>query len=567
MRRSPFRVVLSAAGVLALVNPVAHAQEVPAARAPGVMVTPPEPPRLAVITGEVLEIDTRVAVPRAVVTVKSTGGATIATVRTDARGAFEVGSLPAGTFVVEASKRGYLGFGETRARRESRQVVETTGRATTDDVELFLGRTAAIHGRVYDEFGEPVVDAQMVVLRERPVRGRRQWAVVRSPVPSNDLGDFRIAGLEPGAYLLRAMPREARNAQLPREPMPAPTYYPGTPASDEALRLDLGPGQELLANFPVGRYPAASISGAVFDDSGRPLAGASVVVALIVRGPNAYSAFGLSAREVSAADGSFTLEDVPPGEYEVRATSPAVPGGTNRGEGDTAQADVSVAGEPVNGVTLVIARGRTVTGRVVFDGLRPDDAAPRLTVTASPGVFGRRETATVGPDATFTFTAWVGARALRLGQASATSAAPAWVLSSIRAGGRDHPFAPIDVADAVQGLELVATRRLGAVTGQAQQLEPRSDYRAVVFPDDPGAWLFDSPRITSVPIPASGRFSVSGLLPGRYRVAIVEHLRPLLDEWFDVEWLERLQRLATMVEVEAGGAATVEVRPVEVPEG
>lgn len=128
-------------------------------------------------------------------------------------------------------------------------------------------------------------------------------------------------------------------------------------------------------------------------------------------------------------------------------------------------------------------------------------------------------------------------------------------------------FAPIDVADAVQGLELVATRRLGAVTGQAQQLEPRSDYRAVVFPDDPGAWLFDSPRITSVPIPASGRFSVSGLLPGRYRVAIVEHLRPLLDEWFDVEWLERLQRLATMVEVEAGGAATVEVRPVEVPEG
>ena len=30
----------------------------------------------------------------------------------------------------------------------------------------------------------------------------------------------------------------------------------GQPASDEALRLDLGPGQELLANFPVGRYPA-----------------------------------------------------------------------------------------------------------------------------------------------------------------------------------------------------------------------------------------------------------------------------------------------------------------------
>ena len=109
--------------------------------------------------------------------------------------------------------------------------------------------------------------------------------------------------------------------------------------------------------------------------------------------------------------------------------------------------------------------------------------------------------------------------------------------------------------------------RRAAAWGQAQQLEPRSDYRAVVFPDDPGAWLFDSPRITSVPIPASGRFSVSGLLPGRYRVAIVEHLRPLLDEWFDVEWLERLQRLATMVEVEAGGAATVEVRPVEVPEG
>ena len=70
-------------------------------------------------------------------------------------------------------------------------------------IVMKLSPQAVIAGKVLDEDGDPVPYAQVMVLKQRYMRGKRQW------MPSgggqvNDLGEFRVSGLQPGRYLVAA---------------------------------------------------------------------------------------------------------------------------------------------------------------------------------------------------------------------------------------------------------------------------------------------------------------------------------------------------------------------------
>src|SRR5207247_7655497 len=68
---------------------------------------------------------------------------------------------------------------------------------------------------------------------------------------SDDRGEFRIAGLPPGAYYLRgaAFPRTVMSSMRVLGPKAAyelaPTYFPSAADPTEAVLLDLAPGGEL----------------------------------------------------------------------------------------------------------------------------------------------------------------------------------------------------------------------------------------------------------------------------------------------------------------------------------
>ena len=69
-------------------------------------------------------------------------------------------------------------------------------------IELRITRASAIAGKVVDEQGEPVEGALVAALRYRNTGGGPQLSASRS-APTDDLGNYRLFGLEPGRYYLR----------------------------------------------------------------------------------------------------------------------------------------------------------------------------------------------------------------------------------------------------------------------------------------------------------------------------------------------------------------------------
>ena len=141
-------------------------------------------------------------------------------------------------------------------------------------LELKLGPLAVIAGRVVDDQGEPVVSASVTAMLYRYVSGRRQL-MPGAGASTNDLGEYRIFGLQPGRYYIRAVSRanapfqsgsEDRSANpLPEEAV-VPTYFPGTPGMRAASQVEAAAGA-LVQNidFRLLKLPAVRVRGRVMN--------------------------------------------------------------------------------------------------------------------------------------------------------------------------------------------------------------------------------------------------------------------------------------------------------------
>src|SRR5207247_6375800 len=98
-------------------------------------------------------------------------------------------------------------------------------------------------------------------------------------VQTDDTGLYRILGLAPGTYYVKASTRETwteiQNG-VARVMGYAPTYYPGTTNTVEAGRIALGLGADAVADFSLITGRAATISGTAFDSRGRPFPNVAV---------------------------------------------------------------------------------------------------------------------------------------------------------------------------------------------------------------------------------------------------------------------------------------------------
>ena len=167
---------------------------------------PPQRVGTAVLKGRVVDGVTSAPVPRARVRVSGPGG-TRQPVLTDAEGAFEFTRLPSGPYVVQVEKSTYLAGRYPDAaksvRARSQPLLLQEGQ-TIEHVTIPIFHGAAIAGRVFDAHGDPVDQAQVRALRLS--RSGRPLAAV-GQTQTNDLGEFRIARLQPGRYLVQVQPQ------------------------------------------------------------------------------------------------------------------------------------------------------------------------------------------------------------------------------------------------------------------------------------------------------------------------------------------------------------------------
>ena len=265
----------------------------------------------ASVAGRVMSPATNTPVRGAQVVATNERGARVATV-TDQNGAYRLNQLPAGQWHVTASKSGYITweYGQRRPFQPAPAIALTRGQFTAD---IPLTRGGAISGRVYDASGDSLAGLQVRVYRATIEQGSRRLKPVGVSDFTDDTGAFRVYGLPPGDYYVGASLRVAPIDSVVQTTY-APTYFPGTGDLAEAQRVKLDLGTEATATFQLLPVRPTRISGTVTTGAGTP---ADAFLSLVSQGTE-LGALGTGG--VTRADGTFTLADVAPGHYWLKAT-------------------------------------------------------------------------------------------------------------------------------------------------------------------------------------------------------------------------------------------------------
>ena len=315
-----------------------------------------------VVSGLVTLEDGATPVRRAKVSLRNTDSRTERIAITDDGGRFSMSSLAPGHYSLTATKPPFLTgyYGSKHPGRGPSTPLSVVNGQTVGNLKLQIAKGGVISGTVRDEFGAPVAMASIRLMQYRTVNGTRQLVgVAAQNVQTDDRGDYRAYGLDPGAYAVSVSPANAviggvelrrlsaqdvsqalAEARQPSAgPPPANTgamagsslapanrdtigrtvgfatvYYPGAVSATDAGTVNLAAGQEANGiDISVRLVPMSRVEGTLVGPDGQPYSGGSVLA--MPRGTDGMFGSIMAAR--SGADGSFTITNVPPGPYTL----------------------------------------------------------------------------------------------------------------------------------------------------------------------------------------------------------------------------------------------------------
>lgn len=526
---------------------------------------PPQPARdssaiakgTAALRGKVVTADTGRPIRRAQVSVTGSDGGEPRTVSTNALGAFEITELPAGRYTISVSKSGYLRLqhGQRRPGEPGRPIDVADGQKV-QGIELSLPKASAIIGRVTDELGDPMPNASIFPMQWRYFRGERRLVPVSGGGIFNrtdDTGQYRITGLEPGDYYVMAVTRESwTDEKNPKERIGfLPTYSGSTATPADAARVRVVLGQDApIPDIAMVPGRVGTIAGTVVSSSGAPLAGEQIGLSQEFQGPGASSSFGAPGTKVGT-DGSFTIRNVVPGTYKLTVRTAADPDGP----AEFAATTIHFTGDDLAGIQIVTAPGATLRGRVLTESGETLARDQKVTISARPLDPSRnapgplQDNGRVKEDGTFQVTGVQGP--VRI---AATGLPAGWYLRSVTYDGKDVADTPLDVRGGQQldGFAVLLTKTLPEVRGTLLDEKGQvPDGSVILFPEDAAQWAEDSRLIKRTRPDAAGTFAFRQVIPGNYLAAAVEYVRD--GDFHDPAFLEGLREHARRVRVDDGG--------------
>jgi hypothetical protein len=374
------------------------------------------------------------------------------------------------------------------------------------------------------------------------------------------------------------------------------TFYANAVASSQATTFTVASGEERSGiDLQLRLSPAFRVSGTVLGPDG-PMG--NFPIKLVPGGNEDFTTDSGFETSVTTTDpfGNFTLIGVPTGQYTLTALRvprpvpppppPPPPPGARGGAPFVvrppeppqtptdptywAQMPVSVGDSDVPGVSVVLAVGLRVRGRVDFQGSSPRPEAARLqqmTINLNPadGRFVNGGYSPSRPTADGTF-ATVGYPPGRYYISMGSPGTP-WWLRSIMVGGRESIDTPIDLRSSdAAGVVITFTDQTNELTGTVQKpANPEDAVMVVILPGDYQRALEsgESPRrIRTMNAGANGQFTMRNLIPGEYLVAAVT-LETNLD-FADTQLIGSIARAGQRVTVVDGGKQSVTLTPVAI---
>jgi protocatechuate 3,4-dioxygenase beta subunit len=290
---------------------------------------------------------------------------------TDDGGRYLIGSLPRGSYVVEANAAGYKGeFYADAATLRTATLVEVAEGDTTFGIDFFLETSSAITGRVVDQAtGAPIPLARVCAhVLDGVGSGRDRIATTHT-----DSSGCYTLPVRPGTYQVLASARGY-----------ADEWYDGV--SDRRLATPVVVVADQHTSGIDFRLSAVSaIAGRVTDEAGGlPIVGA--LVTAYQGGPRAYCS---SAR--TDEKGRYLIGNLQPGNYLVRAAAPDYLAEWYL-EAETVRDATPVAvaaADTVQGVDFTVKRGGSISGSVRSQRSGQPIAGARVEVFSTGGPFSR----------------------------------------------------------------------------------------------------------------------------------------------------------------------------------
>lgn len=483
-------------------------------------------------------------------------------------GKFAFPAVPPGRYQLLATSPGYVPaeYGQKRMKGAGLPLVVASGQPLRD-VRVEMVPTGAIAGRVTNSSGQPIAIVDVFALKSSYQEGQRILTQVLS-AKTDERGEFRMFWLTPGTYYINAVvPDTTNQANLimntdgfdngnsvigirnnlrdvlshpigtgaaPDEAH-VPIYYPSTANPQQARAIDVRPGEDIRGiNLIADVVKTVHVRGVV--------PGASATSPIMAQGRliPLDPAWPPSPVPIDPTTGKFDVSRVVPGPYilyvqqrPAAATSPA--------DAWWASLPLEIHEQDVEGLSIVPRPGIPLPGKVIvegqsdtdgnspaaglFIGMRPDplitQQAPSPSTRISndgtfvlPGVIAGNYRMYVPPLLNPTNPQLLsGLPPLRANLANT-------YVKSIRVAGSDVLDGGVHLTPTEgMSMEIVIGAHAGVIEGTVRRgADPASEITVGMLPNAVNARGFRTDMHRTTLTDASGKFRMSGLPPGDYKI-------------------------------------------------
>jgi hypothetical protein len=456
---------------------------------------------------------------------------------------------------------------------ETARPITVSANQKAASVQIAMTLAGVIHGRIYDQKGRPLVNAEVQALKISYEGGVKAPKLVRW-IRTNDLGEYRIFGLPAGRYYVSGLhpdgdrytstsPGGIRPGVFPvfmawgRQSVVAPStkreketyvpiFFPNSADELYATPVHLSPGTE-IGNIDITLFPVQMrrVRGVIIDgNTGQPVRNARLSVSRTPARVNDDPYIG-----VDSALGSFEVSSVLPGSYTFLATAGEL----------TGRISVDVAGENVDDVALTLMRGFNIPGRLLAESNQIPFGDFRVNLRSDPDIRG---VTLPSSDQNGVPTREGSFSLLRVPsgdyhvQITIPPDFPSVYLKSVRLGAVDVLKDGLRIDSQIaERLDVLVGINAGTLSGRVvdPRQQPAQGSTVVVFPQGDQKSRADLVRKSSTD--AAGQFRFDGLAPGDYKLFAWNSVEA--EAWTDPDFLSIYENEGTWVHIVEGASLSI----------
>lgn len=460
---------------------------------------------------------------------------------------------------------------------------------------------AAIGGRISYADGSPAIGVRVDILRKTEGKYLGVLSnfsdITPREVPgvkTDDRGVYRVSGLPPGEYLVRAIEPASHNSESPSSYEPfgvtnstslLATYYPNVNSTETASVVTVEIGQEAAEiNIVIPEYTLFNAAGKVVaKGTEKPINGASIN---LIRKDEVFTINERISGEdrngvKTDATGAWNFRELPAGTYTLKIKPPRSDSGETDTDGDgkpdkpaqpkyaPLEKEITLTDKDLANFVIELPLAGGIAGNVTTDNNKP---LPRsLTITVSDG---KGETVDSDYLSTYDYSKdkpllvpqfnldnlpagkfYLDVKTYDYGRDGAEE--KIYYLKSVKAGAKDYLAAPFELGEGsiVDKVQIVSGTDGGKLKGKVKTKDdkPAVGKRILLIPTETGKWNNSNLRLFAS-TDSTGEFQTQGA-PAEYFVVFFKDKEKITD--INADWIREHTAGAEKITIKAGDETTV----------